>query len=250
MTLATSTLQQTVAPDAHALPEQPAERPAPQLPEVDGLRLAARSTPAQAGATDGGDWYDVIALPDGRCALSIGDVEGHDAAAAATMRWVRTALRTFARTGAEPGQVLSATNSLLDSLGITLLTTCTYIVLDLERRELTTATAGHVPAVLGLTDGGTRLLAPAPGLPLGVLPDTEYPQETQSLAGVDSLALLTDGLLEGPELPLDSGLQGARTAVGQATGPDPEQLANALVAAAAVIDQQDDATVLAVCLTR
>ncbi|WP_329586617.1 SpoIIE family protein phosphatase [Kitasatospora sp. NBC_01250] len=221
-----------------------------RLPEVPGLRLAARYLPARAGVTVGGDWYDVVALPDGRCALSIGDVEGHDVESAATMGQVRTALRAFAQNGAAPGQVLAATNALLHSLDSPLLTTCTYAVLDLARGELTAATAGHVPGVLGLTGGGTCLLAPPPGPPLGVAPDAAYPDQRWSLAEVETLTLLTDGLLEGPGLSLDDGLDLVRAAIANTDGRDPEHLADALLTAADAVDHRDDAALLTVRLTR
>ncbi|GAB2729516.1 PP2C family protein-serine/threonine phosphatase [Kitasatospora kifunensis] len=215
-----------------------------RLPEVAGLRLAARYLPARDGVTVGGDWYDVLQLPDGRCALSIGDVEGHDVESAATMGQVRTALRAFAQSGKDPGEILAATNTLLHSLASPLLSTCTYTVLDLERGELTAATAGHVPGVVGLAGGQTRLLAPPPGPPLGVLPDAEYPNHRQPLAGVETLTLMTDGLLEGPGLCLDDGLDLVRAAVTRSAGRGPEQLADALLAAASAVDHRDDAALL------
>src|SRR5215469_7266918 len=66
------------------------------IPEVPGLELACRYVPAQTAAEVGGDWFDVIALPRGRCALTVGDVTGHDIRAAAVMGQLRTATHTLA----------------------------------------------------------------------------------------------------------------------------------------------------------
>src|SRR6202007_148537 len=66
------------------------------IPEVPGLQLACRYVPAQTAAQVGGDWFDVIALPRGRCAVIVGDVTGHDIRAAAAMGQVRTATHAFA----------------------------------------------------------------------------------------------------------------------------------------------------------
>ncbi len=51
-------------------------------PEIPGMSVAARYVPTGGGLQVGGDWYDMIALPNGRFALVIGDVQGHDVRAA------------------------------------------------------------------------------------------------------------------------------------------------------------------------
>ncbi|MBH1934504.1 SpoIIE family protein phosphatase [Streptomyces sp. AV19] len=219
-----------------------------ELPDLPGLRLAARYSPARDGVTVGGDWYDAVRLPDGRCALVIGDVEGHDVEAAATMGQVRTAVRAYARTRLEPSEVLAHANALLCSLDTSLFTTCTYAVVDRGRGELTAATAGHVPALLGLADGTTRPLAPRPGPPLGILPTASYPTLRVPLDGARWLALLTDGLLEGPDLELDAGVDRLRHSVPADAGDDPARLADALLEAAASTGHRDDAAVLTACL--
>jgi hypothetical protein len=56
-----------------------------QIPEIAGLDLACRYVPAESAAEVGGDWFDVIPLPAGRCALTVGDVTGHDMRAASLM---------------------------------------------------------------------------------------------------------------------------------------------------------------------
>lgn len=215
------------------------------LPRLPGLRLAARYTPASDGIAVGGDWYDAFLLPDGRYGLSIGDVEGHDVQAAATMGPVRTALRAYAQTETSPGRVLAATNELLCALGGSYFATCTYLVIDPASNALSAATAGHVPGILGLKDGATRLLAPPPGPPLGVLPKADYPTVRHSLAPVCCLVLLTDGLVEGPQIDLDAGLALACEAVGAHRHSDPEVLAAALLRASRLTGHLDDASLLA-----
>jgi PAS domain S-box-containing protein len=57
-----------------------------RLPHLVGIDLAARYQPAEEGSAAGGDWYDVIELPDGSVALVIGDVAGHGTEAAGVPR--------------------------------------------------------------------------------------------------------------------------------------------------------------------
>ena len=72
-----------------------------RFPRVDGLQICVQYQPGSDGAQVGGDWYDVVELEDGSVALSIGDVVGHDLAAAVRMSELRTVLRaeTAARLG-------------------------------------------------------------------------------------------------------------------------------------------------------
>lgn len=67
-----------------------------RLPTLPGAVAVARYLPTTAGLEVGGDWYDVIPLPDNHVALVIGDVQGHNAGAATLMGQMRTALRAYA----------------------------------------------------------------------------------------------------------------------------------------------------------
>ncbi|MEV7602626.1 SpoIIE family protein phosphatase [Kitasatospora sp. NPDC089797] len=214
------------------------------VPGLAGLRIACRYQPARDGAGVGGDWYDVFLLPGGGLGVSIGDVEGHGVESAAVMGQVRTALRAYAWTGAGVERVLTATNALVCSLGGVLFTTCSYAVVDPVAGVLEAASAGHVPGVLGLAGGGTALLAPEPGPPLGVLPGAEYPVAREPLARLSVLALLTDGLVEGPDEELDAGLERVRKVVTEHRSRGPEELAGALIESSGSTGHLDDATLL------
>ena len=80
----------------------------PAVPEVEGLQLAARYLVGADGNQVGGDWYDVLPLPDGAVGIAVGDVVGHDLQAAAAMGQLRGVVRSYAweggraRIGARP----------------------------------------------------------------------------------------------------------------------------------------------------
>ena len=86
------TLQRSLLPD--------------RLPEIPGVLLAARYLPATSDLEVGGDWYDVVQLPNGSLALAIGDVAGHGLRAASTMGQLRMALRAYALEEGSPSQVV------------------------------------------------------------------------------------------------------------------------------------------------
>ncbi|KPC90034.1 serine/threonine protein phosphatase, partial [Streptomyces sp. NRRL F-6602] len=98
-----------------------------RLPQVPGLRAAARYAPARDGLDIGGDWYDGFELGDGTLGFSIGDVQGHDVEAAAFMGQVRMALRAVASTVSDPGEILGRVNDLLVSVDGPLFATCSFL---------------------------------------------------------------------------------------------------------------------------
>ena len=67
-----------------------------ELPTVPGVQVAAEYLPVAERIDIGGDWYDAFLLPDGRLALAVGDVTGHDLRAATVMGQVRNAVRAYA----------------------------------------------------------------------------------------------------------------------------------------------------------
>ena len=83
----------------------------PAVPKVDGLQLAARYLVGVDGNQVGGDWYDVLPLPDGAVGVAVGDVVGHDLRAAAAMGQLRGVLRSYAWDGGGPARCSTAATS-------------------------------------------------------------------------------------------------------------------------------------------
>ncbi|MFI1168160.1 SpoIIE family protein phosphatase [Streptomyces sp. NPDC020801] len=166
------------------------------LPALPGLDVAARYLPAGHGLQIGGDFYDLLRLDDTTAAAVIGDVEGHNIAAAALMGQVRTAIHSHATAGAPPDQVLARTNRLLADLESDLLVSCLYVHLDLARHHVTLASAGHMPPLLRLPPHRASVVHVDPGPLLGVDIGARYPVTGAALPPDAILALYTDGLVE------------------------------------------------------
>ncbi|MER6081698.1 SpoIIE family protein phosphatase [Streptomyces sp. NPDC001833] len=199
------------------------------LPTVPGLTVAARYLPAGHGIDVGGDFYDLLRLDDTCAAAVIGDVEGHSMAAAALMGQVRTAIHAHATAGAAPDQVIARTNRLLADLAPDLLVTCLYVHLDLPRRELTLAGAGHVPPLLRPAAGRAHPLYLDPGPPLGVDACARYPLTRGPLPAGAVLALYTDGLVERPGTDVGHATAGLAEHLAHADVDDLERLIDGLV---------------------
>ncbi len=212
-----------------------------RLPGLPGGEAVARYLPTTVGLQVGGDWYDVIPLSDNHVALVIGDVQGHNASAAALMGQMRTALRAYAAEGHTPDVVVSHANRLLLDMESDLFATCCYVDVDMEDGTAWCVRAGHLPPVLRHPDGTTRITETEGGPPLGVLGQTEFPMTQLSLSPGAMLALTTDGMVESPDTDIDDGME--RFARDLA-GTDPAQLGLAADALLGNAHRADDVALL------
>ncbi|GGY08628.1 hypothetical protein GCM10010358_72020 [Streptomyces minutiscleroticus] len=181
----------------------------PTLPPVAGIVSASRYLPAARDRDVGGDWVDLIPLPEGEVALIVGDVMGKGVRAAAVMGQIRTACRAYTQLGLAPSQVLQQLSVLVDDIAPGCITTCVYAVLDTRRDRLRSAVAGHLPPVLRDPRGRVSFLDAQVGPPLGVGP-RRYPQQEAALPPGARLLLYTDGLVERRGRPIDDGLRQLR----------------------------------------
>ncbi|MFH8404097.1 SpoIIE family protein phosphatase [Streptomyces sp. NPDC018019] len=186
------------------------------VPDIAGGEVTVRYHAASTGRDIGGDWYDVIPLPQGRTGLVVGDVQGHDTHAAAVMGQLRIALRAYATEGHAPETVLVRASRFLAELETERFATCTYIQADLESGALHVARAGHLGPLIWDAAGHTDWHPVRGGLPLGLA--TAFGQdhfpETQLFLEPDSTLLLcTDGLVETPGEDITAGIDALAAAV-------------------------------------
>jgi GAF domain-containing protein len=100
------------------------------LPLVEGVTATARYRPGMAALDVGGDWYDVVALPDGRVGITLGDVVGRGVAAAATMGQLRTAVAALAPYCSGPAEVLRRLDTFAGAVPGAELATVAYLDFD------------------------------------------------------------------------------------------------------------------------
>ncbi len=177
-----------------------------QIPDVPGLELAYRYVPAEAAAEAGGDWFDVITLRPGRCALIVGDVTGHGMRAASLMGQLRTATRTLATLDLPPTEILTRLDQITaDLTDEETSATCVYAVHDTRTGEWDMARAGHpLPVVVRPGCAATFLDLP-PGMPLGLGTGQYETVRVQPPRG-STLVFYTDGLIESRTTDLGAGM--------------------------------------------
>jgi serine phosphatase RsbU (regulator of sigma subunit)/anti-sigma regulatory factor (Ser/Thr protein kinase) len=182
-----------------------------RLPDLPSLELAARYLPAGDGAEVGGDWYDVIELPDGKIALVMGDVVGRGIPAAALVGKLRNALRAYTVEGHPPERALEHLNALVDRAQHEMATVLLFVLSPRDGRARWVS-AGHPPALVRRADGGRLFLEGGRSVPLGAMAHAEYEAAEDVLAPGDVLLLYTDGLVERRDVPLDERFESLRGA--------------------------------------
>ncbi|MFG2075606.1 SpoIIE family protein phosphatase [Nonomuraea maritima] len=186
----------------------------PDPPRVPGLEITARYRASATAVEIGGDWYDSFRPRDGSTVLTVGDVAGHDLAAAVTMSQLRNMLRGLAMDRREPpGDILRRLDVAVQSLHDDGLASC--ILARLERKDdagwwLTYSVAGHPPPLLVTHDGAARFLDCEVDPLLGATWDLPRSSAVAALPPRATLLLYTDGLVEVPGEHLDQGLERLR----------------------------------------
>ena len=216
--------------------------------ETAGIDVAVRYRPVGEGYLVGGDWYDTLVLPGGDVLLVVGDVAGHGIDAVTGMVAARNSLRGLAITGSGPAELLRMLNGVMCNLTSGVVGTVVCGLYNPETHMLRWARAGHLPPVLVRGETASELPLPG-GVLLGMDPDAEYEEATQSLLPGDTLLLFTDGLIERRSESIIDVLEDFVVAVTPG-GPAGAALSAAAQAdrilASAVSDTGDDACLVAV----
>jgi sigma-B regulation protein RsbU (phosphoserine phosphatase) len=163
-----------------------------QLPQPEGWRISACWQPAR---TVSGDFYDVVQQPKDMLRFFIADVSGKGVPAAMVMATSRSVLRTLIVQEDSPARILSSANDVLfEQTPAHMFITCFLGILDLDSGHLRFANAGHnLPYKLNSTDVHELH---ARGMPLGMLPGSQYDDQEISLDCGERIFLYSDGLVE------------------------------------------------------
>jgi light-regulated signal transduction histidine kinase (bacteriophytochrome) len=223
-------------------------------PESALLDVAVRYVPATSVSQVGGDWYDVFEQPDGSTMLVIGDVVGHDTAAAADMAQLRGLLRGIAfDNAAGPCAVLARLDSAVAGLRLGALATVLVGRLtpdpDSGGARLRWCSAGHLPPLVVGPDGAPRALTPPrAGLLLGVDPTVARSESEELLEPGSTLLLYTDGLVERRDQVFDDGVARLREELADLRERPVDDVCDEVVARLLPEGAEDDVALVAVRL--
>lgn len=165
----------------------------PNLTRLIGLDVAEIFEPAE---DVGGDYYDVIELPDARYLLCVADVSGHGVPAAMAATFLKAFVSEAAKTSSSPAEILTRVNKrFCETILQGHFATMTLLVIDPKERQLTYANAGHELPFLQI-GSETPLRLHVGDLVLGVMEDISYSEETVSLGDAARLVIVSDGVTE------------------------------------------------------
>jgi sigma-B regulation protein RsbU (phosphoserine phosphatase) len=168
---------------------------------VRGLEVAGHSSYCDE---TGGDYYDFLVLDKAAphaVLVALGDVMGHGVAAALVMAGVRAVLRDRAVAAGGLADLLGRLNRFIsaDHQGERFMT-MHLSVIDAKAGTMRWVSAGHDPALLFHPDTGAFEEVGEGDLPLGVLDDTEYTEQTHGPLRPGLVILIgTDGVWEMPD---------------------------------------------------
>jgi hypothetical protein len=199
-----------------------------QLPSVPGYKVHSVYKPF---GDVGGDFFQIIPLPDGAAIIAIGDVSGKGMPAAMMVSLLVGTLHALVETTTSPGQLLAGLNRLVQGRSHGGFTTCLILRLEVDG-VVTFANAGHIPPYRN----GIEVECEN-GLPLGLVAGTSYAEGSFKLDTGEQLTLITDGVVE------------ARNEAGELFGFERTanlsgSRADAIAQAAQAFGQEDDITVL------
>ncbi|NLE38190.1 MAG: serine/threonine-protein phosphatase, partial [Pirellulaceae bacterium] len=146
----------------------------------------------------GGDYFDYVALRDGRLGVVLADVSGKGISAALLVSRLSAEVRYSLASQPSPGAAMARVNRVFcKPRWQDRFITMGLGVVDLERHQVTLVNAGHMSPVLHGRDETCEVVShDASGLPLGVELDMEYRETTISLAPGESLTWYSDGITE------------------------------------------------------
>jgi len=144
----------------------------------------------------GGDYYDFIGKPDGRCVVALGDVSGKGTGAAILMSSVHAAVRAHTRTRLSASEIVSEINQYIyDNTPANRYVTLFYSELDPRSHQLTYINAGHNSPLLARASGEVTRLDIG-GFPVGITPFGDYREGWVEIEPGDVMVIYSDGVTE------------------------------------------------------
>ncbi len=161
--------------------------------EVADIQISGVTRPAN---TVGGDFFDVLPLPDGRIIVTLGDVAGKGSPAALLMALLLAVLRTLVEEGLEASVLVKRLNlQICRHSPSSRFITFYYGIYNPATGGLTYVNAGQNPPFIRRTDGRLERLT-ATGVALGMFDHSTFESRETHITPGDLLVLYSDGVTE------------------------------------------------------
>jgi serine phosphatase RsbU (regulator of sigma subunit)/pSer/pThr/pTyr-binding forkhead associated (FHA) protein len=217
------------------------------MPEVDGYSFFAMYESAQAV---GGDYYDVVPLPNGKIAVAFGDVAGKGVPASLIMSRLSTVVRSVTEFLDDAGQAIEKINGHMCARAVEgRFATFVLIIIDPVKHTMSFVNAGHMSPIIRKSDGTLEEFPDEIcGVPLGVVDGYPYDVVMRDIHPGETFVIYTDGVSEAMNAAGDLyGIETLRNLVQKESG-DTQQLGTKIRADvrrhAGGIPQNDDITLM------
>lgn len=150
----------------------------------------------------GGDFYDVLQLSDNSLLLVVADVMGKGVPAALFAAILHSLVRALPEWTQRPAELLARLNwHMYEELSsVDMFVTAQIALINAKKNQITVASAGHCPVLVAQPNiPGVKRIAPE-GMPLGILPTTQFIEEVHEIRAPCRVLLHTDGLTEAPDV--------------------------------------------------
>lgn len=145
----------------------------------------------------GGDFYDFFFVGEDKLCFVVGDVSGKGVPAALFMAVVKTLIKSLAKTGLPPDEILRIANKeACYNNSSSMFVTVFFAILDLKSGELSFVSGGHNPPVIVRKAEDTILLKTIYGTAVGALETSRFQSERVTMKPGDAICLYTDGVTE------------------------------------------------------
>ncbi|MCA9079312.1 MAG: SpoIIE family protein phosphatase [Planctomycetaceae bacterium] len=165
------------------------------MPVLEGYEFYATYEAAQAV---GGDYYDVIPLPDGKICLAFGDVAGKGVPASLVMSRMSSAVRTLVEHVDDAGELVAKINDHMCAKAVEgRFVTFVLTILDTRNHRMQVVNAGHMALMVRKPDGGIEEFGEeAIGVPIGVLEGFPFEVVERDIHPGETFVIYTDGVSE------------------------------------------------------
>lgn len=217
-----------------------------QFPDLEGYRLAVRSSSSRQVA---GDTYDVL-IRDNVLIATVTDVSGKGVGAGMIASGVHAGVRLMAGGSRDLSEIAGRINSYLaGATADNRFATFAMVSIDPEG-GLRAVNAGHLPVLIRRRDGTIEEITSS-GLPLGILDGGSYSESFAKIQPGELVALFTDGLTEAEDSDDEEfGLERVAKVTAELKEPTAEKLCDAILDAVKAftggVTLHDDATLLVV----
>lgn len=147
----------------------------------------------------GGDFYDAVRIDDDRIVYIVADVMGHGIVSNYMVALVKGAFKVLCRQFEKPSDIMNNLNAMLfeefDKMEV--FATCIVASVDTAANTITVSNAGHYSPIVIKKDGSIeREIHCNKGIPIGVIENREYLDNTINIENYPMICMFTDGILE------------------------------------------------------